>query len=228
MKILNWILKAFDFIKESMEFIKTIAIIATVIFSFLSMRGCINEKQDKINVIKTLTSKVETFKTESNLNAALTDKWIIKYKDVKNLNHDLNGKNNRYLNEVAKAKETIKDLNIRLKDAQDYINTGIEASGEVKTEIIFLEAEKIDIKPIEQKHIKLNFVQKDTVLNIIYSYNAELSTVISRKAQSKKNGKDHFILPNAGWLWGFEYITTSVCNDPNAKITNLVEIEFKK
>lgn len=228
MKIINWILKAFGFVKESLEFIKTIAIIVTVIFSVLSMRGCINEKSEKVNVIKTLTSEVETFKTSSNLNAALTDKWIVKYKDVKNLNHDLKGKNNRYLNEVVKAKSTIKDLNIRLKDAQDYINTGIEAKGEVRTEIMFINCDKVEIKPIQKKHIKLDFVQKDTTLNITYLYNAELSTVISRKAQGKKNGKEHFILPNAGWLWKWDYITTSVCNDPNATITNLVEIEFSK
>lgn len=226
MKILNWIVKIFNLAKDSIELIKTIAIIATIIISFMSMRGCVKEKELKINAVDILTSKVETFKTKSGLNATKAKNWQIKYKALDNLNGEISQENNAYLNELLEAKQIIKDLDIRLKDTKNVIKSDFIVQDSLKTKFIYVNCDKIKIEPIKTKHIKIDFDQTGEYLKIKYEYSANISTVISRYPKFKKNGEKHLL--NWGFIWGWDYKTTSIINDPNAKISNLVEITFSK
>jgi hypothetical protein len=98
----------------------------------------------------------------------------------------------------------------------------------ITTDIIFLTNDKIDIKPIEQKHIKINFVQRGDELDITYLYKAEISTLINMERDKlTKKGNKRFILFQ--WIaprW--QENTTTVIDDKNATIDNIVSIDFVK
>jgi len=226
MNILNWILKILNLFKNSAELIKWIAITILVISTFAGFKSCKKERQSKTNAIDILTSKVKKLKTKSELNAIETKNLIIKYKALDNFNTEILQNNNTYLNELAEAKKTIRDLDIRLKDTKNYIKNELIVKDSIRTELIFLETDKIEIKPISKKHIKLQFVQKGNKLDITYIYNTKVSIVISRYPELKLNGKKHF--PNWGFLYGWNYKTSSTVDDPNAFIENVISIEFDK
>ena len=226
MKFLNWFLKIFGIIKDSIDTIKTIIIIVIGVISFLSMRGCIKEKNIKEDFENILKTEIEFFETESGLKASEIQNWKVKYKDLKKAKDELSENNSKYLNELNRAKKTIKDLNIKLKNAKNYVKQDIEVRDTVITEFVFLECDKVELKPIRTKHLSLDFIQEENEIKIPYKYNCELKTIISRYPERKKNGKKHF--PNWGTIWGWNYKTTSVCNDQNAKINNLVELTFDK
>jgi len=217
-KILSWINTAIDFIQK---FVWIITILLGVT-SFASLKGCIDQKEEKSDVIEVLTTKAKQFKTESGKNASKVNEWKIKYQSLERLNSEISHENNAYLKELSKAKETIQDLNIRLKDVKTYIKNELISKDSIRTEIEFVNCEKIKIKPIETDHIKIDIVQIDRFLDVSYEYNANVSTVVSRE----KN-KDQFFL----WRWirpKWEYNSISIIDDPNATIENNVNIEFKK
>jgi len=222
LKIWNWIIKTYKLVKDSIDLILKIVALIGIISTFLSVKGCIDQKEEKSDVVDILTSEVETFKTESGKNAAKVDNWQIKYKALERLNSETAHYNNAYLNELAEAKETINDLNIRLKDTKTYIKNELISKDSIRTEIEFINCDRIKIEPIKKKHISIDFVQVNEYLDVTYQYNANVSTVISREKD-----KDQFFL----WRWVFpdwNYITKSVIDDPNAKIENLVDITFDK
>ena len=93
MKIVNWILKALTFIKDSAELIKWIVIAVLAISTFTGFKSCRKEKAEKNDVVNILTSKVESFKTESGLNAIQADNWIIKAKSLEKINGEISQEN---------------------------------------------------------------------------------------------------------------------------------------
>ena len=226
LKIWNWIIKTYKLVKDSIGFVVQMIALIGVISTFLSVKGCIRNKEDKNNFVNILTSKIDTFKTVTGQNAIEINNWKIKYKSLERVNSEITQENNVYLNELSEAKETIKDLKLREKDVKNYIKNELVSKDSIRTELVFLEGDNIEIKPIEKKHIKINFVQRKEFLDVTYIYNANVSTVISRYPELKLNGKKHF--PNWGWIWGWDYKTTSTINDPNANIENIVSIEFDK
>jgi len=221
MKIITWI-------KEFAELIKLVIIVACLIFAVVSVRSCSKIKEEKKNVDTILNSTIENFKTESGKNAVEISQWKVRYKALDNLNGEISAKNNAYLNDLVKAKQTIKDLDLKLKNVNNYIKNELISKDSAYTELIFLDCDNIEIKPIEKKHIKIDFLQVDNFLDVRYEYRAEVSTVSYLQAKNRKNGKKHLILPNAVWLWGYDQKTISVIDDPNATINNSVSIEFIK
>ena len=226
MKVFDLILKALKWLKELFEVAKWVIALIALITSLGWVKSCQNKTEEIDNITDILSSRVETFKTKSGLNATEAKNWQVKYKSLNKINGEISQENNEINNELLKAKQTIKDLSLRLKDAKNYIKSDLNVKDSIKTEIVFVECDKIEIKPIKKKHISVSFKQTGNELDLIYNYNAEVSTVISRYPELKKNGKKHF--PNWGWLYGWDYKTTSVINDPNASIDNMIEITFDK
>jgi hypothetical protein len=228
MKIINWIVKALKFVKNSAELIKWIVIVILAISTFTGLKSCKKEKREKSNIVNILTAKIEVFKTESGLNASEVKNWIVKYETLDRLTSEISHDNSVYLNELAEAKETIKDLKLDEKRVKKYIKNELVSKDSITTDIIFLTNDKIDIKPIEQKHIKINFVQRGDELDITYLYKAEISTLINMERDKlTKKGNKRFILFQ--WIaprW--QENTTTVIDDKNATIDNIVSIDFVK
>lgn len=221
MRIITWL-------KEFAELIKLVIIIVCLIFAVISVRSCVKIKEEKKNVDTILNSQIENFKTESGKNAVEISQWKVKYKAIEHYSNELSAKNNVYLNDLAKAKQTIKDLDLKLKNVNNYIKNELISKDSAYTELIFLDCDNIEIKPIEKKHIKINFLQVDSFLDVKYEYRATVSTVSYLEAKNRKNGKKHLLLPNAVWLWGYDQKSVTVIDDPNASINNSVSIEFIK
>ncbi len=232
MKALNWIVKTYKSLKDIIDLILKIVALVGIITTVLAARGCKKERNEKNDTFEILTAKVDTFKTKAGLNAASSKNWELSYKTASKINGVLSSANSQQANEIVKAKETIKDLEIRLKDTKNIIMTDFIAKDSVITTLMFEDCDKVIIQPIKTEHIEIDFYQVNKVLNVNYKYFASISTVISRypkkidNPKRKRYGKDH--IPNWGFLYGWDYKTTSVIDDKNAKITNLIDIEFKK
>ena len=234
MKILNWIVKTYKNLKDVIDLVLKIVALVGIITTILASRGCKKERNEKNDTFEILTAQVDTFKTKAGLNAASSKNWELSYKTASKINAKLSSKNSQQVNVIVKAKETISDLNIRLKDTKNIIKTDFIAKDSVKTTIVFENCERIKVEPIRTKHIEIDFYQVNNELKLNYKYFASISTVISREPKKidnpkrKRYDKNHF--PDWGNLpWvGWDYKTTSVIDDENAEITNLVEITFKK
>ena len=137
---------------------------------FLMGIGWINSCSNKNKIEKKadiLVSEVTQYETENGKLASESDTWKLKYKDldkytkeVKSKNNVLIAENSRFKQELTEANKTIEDLQIKAKNVQNYIKNELVSKDEIKTEIVFLEPDKVEIKPIEKKHIKINFVQR--------------------------------------------------------------------
>jgi hypothetical protein len=51
MKIINWIVKALKFVKNSAELIKWIVIVILAISTFTGLKSCKKEKREKSNIV---------------------------------------------------------------------------------------------------------------------------------------------------------------------------------
>jgi hypothetical protein len=221
-KILSFFNSTIDFVQK---FLWIIAIVGGIT-SFASIKSCVNQKDQKENTIDILNSSIEKIKTKSNKKAIEAKNWQMKYQSLEQINGEIKAENSDLKNNLIEAKETIQDYQIRLKDVKNYIKTDLVSKDSIRTELVFLDCDNIEVKPIEKKHIKIDFVQVDSFLDVKYQYMASVKTVVSRYPELKDNGKKHF--PNWGFIWGWDYKTTSSIDDPNAEITNLVEITFDR
>jgi len=145
MKILSWILKAFDFIKGYIELIKTVLIIIAFVSSFAGIKSCINQKNDKDNVVNIITSELKQVKTESGKKATQAENWEFKYKALKKVTGEISQENSDLKNELIEARNTIKDYGIREKDVQNYIKNELVSKDSIRTKVIFLDGDNIEI-----------------------------------------------------------------------------------
>lgn len=235
MRIINWILKALNFLKDSAELIKWIAIAILAISTFTGFKSCKNERQDKDNMKTILNHEVETFKTKSGRNAAESKNWELKYKSLDKFTGEINKENSDLKNEIIEARNTIADAEIREKDVQNYIKNELVRKDSMETNIIFIDDPcKFKIEPIEQEFLKLTFEQNDNfdILNINHEYRNTIYTLLNLypsridNPKRKRNGKKHF--PNWAVFWGYDHTTITTVKDEKSKITNVVSIEFTK
>lgn len=236
------ILSILEKIKDLFELGKWIIMIVLAVSTFTGFKSCSNQKHSKDNMIGILTSKVEQIKTESGKNATQAENWELKYKSLNKytneLKSDYNGEISRFKAEIIEMRSVIKDLKVREKDVQNYIKNELVSKDSMETNIIFLDDPcKFKLEPIEQEFLSLAFEQDDSfnVMGISYESRNTIYIVLDRKAEPKEKailkkniGKEHLLFPNAGWLWGWDYFTTTQVKDTCSKITNLVSIEFDK
>jgi hypothetical protein len=221
-------------LKDWLDLIVKIVAVIGIITGVFGIKGCSKHKQEKNNAIEIMTSEVTQHKSRSGKLLTETINWDIKHnslskllKESKKENSILIAQNSRFKQELIEANKTIEDLGIKAKNVQNYIKNELISKDSILTPfVIERDCKTVKIAPIDKKHIKINFVQKDDYLDVTYVYSASMKTVVSRYPELKGNGKKHF--PNWGWLYGWDYKTTSTVDDPNASISNLVSIEFDK
>jgi len=222
MKIVNWILKALNFIKDSAELIKWIVIAVLAISAFTGFKSCSKQKETATNTIDILNSKVDHFVTLSGKNAVKVQTWKIKNKALERFNSEISAENNDLSNELAEAKQTIEDANIEAKRVKNYIKTDLIAKDSIRTEIKFINCEKVEIQPVRLEHINIDFEQVDQSILINYEYHTGIKTLVSLEKD-----KEQFFL----WRWIFPRWldhTITIVEDENATIDNVVSIEFNK
>ena len=222
MKIVNWILKALNFIKDSAELIKWIVIAVLAISAFTGFKSCSKQKETATNTIDILNSKVERFVTLSGKNAVKVQTWKIKNKALERFNSEISAENNDLSNELAEANETIRDVKIEVKRVKNYIKTDLIAKDSIRTEIKFINCEKVEIQPVRLEHINIDFEQVDQSILINYEYHTGIKTLVSLEKD-----KDQFFI----WRWIFPRWldhTITIVEDENATIDNVVSIEFNK
>ena len=222
MKIVNWILKALNFIKDSAELIKWIVIAVLAISAFTGFKSCSKQKETATNTIDILNSKVDHFVTLSGKNAVKVQTWKIKNKALERFNSEITTENNDLSNELAEAKQTIEDANIEAKRVKNYIKTDLIAKDSIRTEIKFINCEKVEIQPVRLEHINIDFEQVDQSILINYEYHTGIKTLVSLEKD-----KEQFFL----WRWIFPRWldhTITIVEDENATIDNVVSIEFNK
>ena len=222
MKIVNWILKALNFIKDSAELIKWIVIAVLAISAFTGFKSCSKQKETATNTIDILNSKVDHFVTLSGKNAVKVQTWKIKNKALERFNSEISAENNDLSNELAEAKQTIEDANIEAKRVKNYIKTDLIAKDSIRTEIKFINCEKVEIQLVRLEHINIDFEQVDQSILINYEYHTGIKTLVSLEKD-----KDQFFI----WRWIFPRWldhTITIIEDENATIDNVVSIEFNK
>lgn len=227
---LKAIFSAMKSFKDWLDLIIKIVAVVGLLTGLVSMKTCTKNKKEKVQIEKLFTNQIEQVKTKSGKQAAEIDNINLSYNNLLALHENLKAKNKSKLSqkehELNEAYQTIKDLKIRQKNTENYIKNELISRDSIRTELVFLNCDEIEIKPIKKEFIEIDFVQIDNFLDVKYKYIASIETVISRYPKLKHNGKKHF--PNWGRLWGWDYKTTSTTKDPNATITNIVSIEFNK
>jgi len=219
--MIAWIYKAIKRLKESFELVKWVFLIVALVSSMGWLNTCSSKNNKISNLVDILQNKTEQVKTLSGNLAQKSEVWQIEKQELNKEISQKEATNSVYLNELSQAKKTIKDLNIKLKRAEKYIKTSIESRDSITTEIIFTDCQELEIKPIEKKHIKINFVQRGNELDVTYLYQADVTTVV----YLEKDPEQFFL-----WRWIFpkwEHYSITSIDDPNATITNHVNIEFQ-
>ena len=217
-KILTFCSSAIDFVQK---FLWVIAIVFGIT-SFASIKSCSKQKENATNTIDILNSKVDHFVTLSGKNAVKVQTWKIKNKALERFNSEITTENNDLSNELAEAKQTIEDANIEAKRVKNYIKTDLIAKDSIRTEIKFINCEKVEIQPVRLEHINIDFEQVDQSILINYEYHTGIKTLVSLEKD-----KDQFFI----WRWIFPRWldhTITIVEDENATIDNVVSIEFNK
>lgn len=215
-------LNVLKWIKDTFELIKWVVMIALTVSTFAGFKGCTKQKEKADNFITIAKNEIKQRETISGNHAIEKTQWIISKKQLEHKITKEQAKSSRYLNKIKKMTDYVNDLKIENKRLKSYNNTLIESSDSVRTEIKFINCDRFKIKPIEQKNIKIDFVQSGKNLDVFYEYNAEVVTVVYRE----KN-KDQFFIGR--WFWPkWVYNSATTINDPNATIENNVNIEFDK
>lgn len=225
MKVIDWIKNLIGILKDSAELIKIGLIVALLIFSFVSLRNCKKEKEEKEQTQTILNSEQKKFETELKNKAVEINQWQVSSKELKSINEKLTDKNNVYLNEIDKAKQTIKELDLKLKRAEKYANLSVNSVDTFYTDLI-IDGEVLIIEPIKTKNIDISFFKVNDSLRVDYNYRLDVRTMTYIQPKRKQNGKKHF--PNWGFIWGWQHNSVAIVDDPKATINNYVEIEFKK
>jgi hypothetical protein len=223
MKIWNYI-KSF---KDWLDLIIKIVAVAGLLMGGFGMKGCSKHKQEKENAIDIASSQVTQHRSKSDKLITETITWDIKYNALKQHYEEEDNKNkaiiSRYKQELNEANKTIADMDIKAKNVQNYIKNELVSKDSILTPfIIEPDCKKVSIAPINKKHIKINFVQRNDYLDVTYMYSASVNTVVYLEKD-----KEQFFLGR--WFWPrWDHKTTSVIDDPNASISNLVSINFDK
>jgi hypothetical protein len=208
--------------KDWLDLILKIVAVIGLLSGIFGIRGCI--KKDDVVKAKELILKRDQkeLKLKDNTIAFITDKFKVENRTLRQKISQEQAKSSVYLNDLRNAQGYALELEVKLKNVENYQSSNIEANDSVKTEIVFINCDQVEIKPIKKKHIEITFDQSGKYLDVNYKYNAEITTLVFRE----KNPEQFFLGRwfNPDWL----YKSSTKINDPNAKVTNSVNIEFDR
>lgn len=238
LKIVGWVKQGLSFVKDIFELGKWVIMIILALSTWSGIKSCKDQKQEKESYITIAKNESKQIATLSGRHAVEKRQWQLNNDALKQNISQEQAKNSHSLKEIKELKEVIKDMKIREKNVQNYIKTELISRDSMNTTIVFEnEPCAFKLEPIETEFLSLKFNQDIdySVLGITYLSRNTIYTLFDRKAEPKKRavlkkniGKDHKLLPEAGWLWGWDYYATTMVKDTNSIVTNNIVISFQK
>lgn len=214
-------------LKDSIEIIKTIAIVGLFISSFFGAKSCLKIKEQYQQAESILTQKEKVFVNKLGQKASEVKVMAHNYKQLEESFRVADAEKTEYQKQLSQAKKDVDVYKERERNLRSYNSYQVRASDTV---FLQMPAQCDSIPPIKTEHIKINFIYNpESNLNaVFYDYFARVNTLVLLTPKRKENGKKHF--PNWGFLpwvgWDEKSITT--IDDKNAKIENQISVEFRK
>lgn len=207
-------------LKAYLELIKW-ALIAVFALSTIFGWGLADRMKAQAEKFKTIAKTQEVqFQNELGQKANEVQSWKLSYNDLEDAFIKKEGERSAFERKLVKAKQTIDLYKRKEKDLISYSSATIRSRDTVFVE---LPNECIGrIEPIRTAHLEVEFSGQQ----FIYSYQTDISTMVTLYPKRKANGKKHF--PNWGFIWGWEQKAITTVDDPNAEIFNAVSIDFQK
>jgi len=197
-------------------------IVGLILFGIWSNSERIKNKQiisEKENIIST---KEQLIKNEKGQNASITNTWLLKYSELEKANSKEKNLRSDIEQKLSEAYENIEQYKRKNKDLITYYSALLEAKDTIYQPM----PGDCFLKPIKTKFIDIDFIYKDSLVGTTYNYHTGINTLVLLSPKLKENGKKHW--PNWGWLYGWDKKSITTVEDPNAKLTNQVSIEFKR
>jgi hypothetical protein len=212
-------------VKDSIEIIKTIAIVGLFISSFFGIKTCQRAKDNFKAAEAIITSKERQFTNVLGEKASEVAVWSSRYNQLKKVHENTKSVKSEIELKYAKAYKEIELYKRKDKDLRSYTSFQLNAKDTIFLPMV---ADCDKIPPIETKHLKASFIydELDKMKGFYYNYQTDINTLVTLYPKKKENGKKHF--PNWGWLWGWDKVSITTVEDKNASINNQVSIEFKK
>lgn len=203
-----------------------IAIAGLLVYSVITTISLSKHRKiasEKDNILKT---KEQTYINKLGQVTSETKVWSQKYQELENA----------HAKSIAQGKKNISDYEARLSEAYSNIElykrkerdliSYYSAQLNVSDTIYTVMSGDCVINPINGKYLSLNFIPKNDSLGVDYRYKTGISTVVMLTPKRKSNGHKHF--PNWGFIWGWDKVSITKADDPNASLTNQVSLEFNK
>lgn len=210
--------------KKTLVIIWIISVIAAVAFFYLWK----NERGTRITTEGNLHNSELEFRTKSGILASQVSALEISRKELRATVKKDSAIQNDYELKLSHAYNVIKDLNLKIRNIESTNSVDLESS---RTDTVYYRVDSIRMVNISDIHTPyFDAIFKpvdDSIILVSHRYHSELDIVISRQRAKKLNGKERFIItrllrPN------WQYYSTVVCLDPDARITSNVLIRFKK
>lgn len=178
------------------------------------------EKQEKITIIKTTE---QLFQNKEGEWASSVKVWSLKYSELERANSKNKALRSDYEQKLAEAYKEIENYKRKNKDLEHYISYKFGF-----TDTIYLPMNADCFIPnYRSKHLDIDFLfDKPDTIGVSPSYRNNMSTLITLYPKRKANGKKHW--PNWAFIWGYDDNSITTSEDPKAKITNQISIEFKR
>lgn len=213
-----------NFLSENYKYIIGI-LLACFIFALLfTIKSCCNYKSSYLSSEEQSLKKEALYLNKQGELASEVKVQRLRYSTLEKAKNISDSMKTEYSRQLAKAYDNIEIYKRQNKDLKNYISFNIHS----EDTIYLIEPIECDSIPmINNDHIRMNFIYRnDSLVGAGYNYSAEIYTLISLFPKKKSNGKNHF--PNWGFIWGFDNMSITTCNDTCAKISNQISIEFKK
>jgi hypothetical protein len=212
-------------VKDSIEIIKTIAIVGLFISSFFGIKTC-NKAKENFNAAEAIiTSKERIFTNKLGEKASEVAVWSTRYNQLKKVHENAKMAKSEIELKYAKAFQEIEVYKRKDKDLRSYSSFQLQAKDTIYLPMV---ADCDKIPPIETKHLKASFIydELDKMKGFAYCYQTDINTLVTLYPKKKESGKKHVL--NWGWLWGWDKVSITTVEDQNASINNQVSIVFKK
>lgn len=171
-----------------------------------------------------LTHKERVYKNDSLQNVSNVIQWQLDKKELKRAYQKNEIDRSEYENKLSSIYNKLLLSESKVKNIKSYYESLLSSRD------TFYQPMPADcyLKPIHEKHINIDFIYQDSLVGVAYKYQTGQNIVVTLFPKPKKNGDNHWFLPRAGWLWGWDSTSVWTVEDKNANITNQVSIIFKK
>lgn len=194
-------------------------------FLIITITSLSNEIKEKKRAINNLNEKVREYKTKTG---RLVKKNDILVHDTRELKQVLKMKENELSSHQKKlymAGQTIKDLNLKLKDVENYTSSSLEENSDYRVKYVVKE-KLVEIDSIKTDHLLIAFeVINDSSLHVTHQYRNKIETIVDLYKERNDGSIRNF--PRLYFWEDWKKAVNTVSQDTNAVITNMVSINFQ-